>query len=54
MLSKGGFIGFNNTIPKPDWCPLKPAPKKIKVMYGDDSQDYDEGYNACVEEILDI
>lgn len=34
---KGGFIGFNNTIPKPDWCPLKPAPEKIDVSVFDDS-----------------
>ena len=37
---------------KPEWCPLKPAPKKVKVMYGDDSQDWDKGYNSCVEEIV--
>lgn len=38
---------------KPDWCPLKPVPKKVQVMYGDDSQDWDKGYNSCVEEIMD-
>lgn len=50
----GGFIGFNDTIPKPDWCPLKPVPKKIEVSYGSDEQDWEKGYNSCVEEILDI
>ena len=41
-----------NPYDKPKWCPLKPAPKKVKVMYGDDSQDWDKGYNSCVEEIV--
>lgn len=36
-----------------DWCPLKAAPKLIEVKYGDDSQDWDKGYNSCLEEILD-
>ena len=39
---------------RPDECPLKPIPKKVKVMYGDDSQDWQKGYNSCLEEILDI
>ena len=39
---------------KEDWCPLKSAPKPINVNYGSDEQDWEKGYNACVEEILDI
>ena len=38
---------------KPDWCPLKPVPKQIKVNYGSDEQDWEKGYNSCLEEILD-
>ena len=38
---------------KPRWCPLKPAPEKIEVSYGSDEQDWDKGYNACIEAIMD-
>lgn len=37
---------------KPDWCPLQPAPKEQEIWYGDDSQDWDKGYNACLREIV--
>lgn len=37
---------------KPDWCPLQPAPKEQEVWYGDDSSDWDKGYNACLREIV--
>lgn len=33
---------------KPDWCPLKEAPKKYKTF----SMNFERGYNACVDEIL--
>ena len=41
---------------KPDWCPLKPLPKKYDLF--DDfcdrvcDFDYEYGYNACIDEIL--
>lgn len=37
---------------KPEWCPLMPAPEEQLIWYGDDSQDWDKGYNACLREIL--
>lgn len=40
-------------LDKPDWCPLKPAPKKMEVSYGSDEQDWENGYNSCVEQIMD-
>ena len=41
-----------NPKTKPDWCPLQPAPEEQLIWYGDDSQDWDKGYNACLHEIL--
>ena len=38
---------------KLEWCPLKPAPEEVEVMWGSDAQEYQEGYNACIENILD-
>jgi hypothetical protein len=35
---------------KPDWCPLKPMPKHIIDFGGDD--DYADGYNTCIDEII--
>jgi hypothetical protein len=37
---------------KPDWCPLMPAPKEQEIWYGDDSSDWDKGYNSCLHEIV--
>lgn len=40
---------------KPSWCPLKPMPEKKTTknpIWADRSfDDYDKGYNACLEEI---
>lgn len=39
---------------KPNWCPLKPMPKK-KLPYITSSNHligFGEGYNACIDEIL--
>jgi hypothetical protein len=41
-----------NPDTKPDWCPLQPAPKEQEIWYGDDSSDWDKGYNACLREIV--
>lgn len=40
---------------KPDWCPLKPVPKKLD---GNDSiyyqwGDYEDGWNHCIDCIVD-
>ena len=37
---------------KEEWCPLKQVPKLIDVNYGSDEQDWEKGYNSCLEEIL--
>ena len=34
---------------RPDWCPLKPLPDKVEVFM----DDWAEGYNACLGDILD-
>lgn len=34
---------------KPDWCPLKPLPDKVEVFM----DDWADGYNACLEDILE-
>ncbi len=39
---------------RPNWCPLKPAPELIEINYGSDEQDWEKGYNSCLEGILDI
>lgn len=45
------FAIFDNTT-KPSHCPLKQVPKKLEVMYGGDEQDWEKGYNNCIEEIV--
>lgn len=42
---------------KPDWCPLREAPKKMKVCGKYPQPDgivpsYKIGFNACIDEIL--
>lgn len=34
---------------RPDWCPLKELPNRF-IYFGED--DYAEGYNDCLDEIL--
>lgn len=36
---------------KPDWCPLVELPEKLDEWYGDDTDAYERGYNACLDEI---
>lgn len=48
------FAIFDNTT-KPDWCPLKPVPKKLE---GNDSiyyqwGDYEDGWNHCIDSLID-
>lgn len=40
---------------KPDWCPLKPMPKKLYIGIDgimDCTNDFPYGWNACINEIL--
>lgn len=38
---------------KPDWCPLKPIPKKAELTFIDHGQDQIAmGWNACIDELL--
>lgn len=39
---------------KPDWCPLKPLPEKrdTKMTGADWNCGYNDGWNACVDEII--
>lgn len=50
-ITKAYFTG--NVKPpykeKPDECPLKPLPDKVKVFM----DDWADGYNACLEDVLE-
>ena len=45
---------------KPEWCPLKPMPEKVETFNCEELCDVDDwydsgyhnGYNACIDEIL--
>ena len=40
---------------KPDWCPLKPMPRKKPTIGKESDNDIlcmNAGYNACIDEIL--
>ena len=54
-----GGVGFCRTIgdiyDKPDWCPLKPMPsKKDKPTKSESVACFNSGYNACIDEILEV
>lgn len=34
---------------KPDWCPLREIPQKYETV----SMDFERGYNACIDELLE-
>lgn len=38
---------------KPDWCPLKQLPEHKLIWQYEAADDYERGYNACLDEILD-
>lgn len=38
---------------KPDWCPLKELPEHELVWHNDNGSDYERGFNACLDMILD-
>ena len=41
---------------RPDWCPLKPMPERKGLLkelpMHDTDTHYEQGYNACIDEIL--
>ena len=39
---------------KPDWCPLKPKPEKIRKQIGETEwqQGFTDGWNSFIDEIL--
>lgn len=48
------YKGYVNAKSKPTWCPLKPLPTKYDLDIAFDyNVDYERGYNACVDEILE-
>lgn len=42
------FKAVEDAMTKPSWCPLKPLPSIDEYAFGD----WDEGYRACLENIL--
>lgn len=45
------------TLDRPNWCPLKPVPKKYDINTAiiqnfDDDGDYELGWNQCIDEFL--
>lgn len=55
MTCGANNYGIDYPYPKDfrqDWCPLMSAPKEQEIWYGDDSNDWDKGYNACLREIV--
>ena len=44
----GTHITFHDNFKFP-WCPLKPVPDKVEVFMNE----WADGYNACLEDILE-
>ena len=40
----------NTSHSRPDWCPLRELPKKKSVYT---NGHYSDGYNACIDELLE-
>lgn len=51
---RGKLKDIKDTSVKPDWCPLKPLPEKrdTKMTGADWNCGYNDGWNACVDEII--
>lgn len=50
------YKGYVDKKHRPTWCPLKIIPEKYdtdKPYILDFNEDYERGYNACVDEILE-
>ena len=44
---------FDTNPPRPDWCPLKPLPKKKPSLDEPMKNLIWEGYNNCINDILE-
>ena len=46
---------YVKNLTKPDWCPLKQVPEKSLTGKSDYYQwgDWEDGYNTCIDEILE-
>ena len=52
--------GYKDTNYKPGWCPLRPLPRKrekdrvptMTVINGKEVNEYDLGWNDCIDELL--
>ena len=44
-------ISMDEYYSKPDWCPIKPMPERAYHENYCDGGRYDEGWNACIDEI---
>ena len=44
-----GVFQYVKNGTKPDWCPLKELPEKVEVFM----DDWADGYNACLEDVLE-
>ena len=59
-MTNGEWEEIYMTGEKPDWCPIKPVPKKFKketVLHGMDEiiqESSRRGWNACINEILRV
>lgn len=55
-----GFPGIGDDVSdyiacRPDWCPLKPMPEYKEEHHTTEYEDIkNEGFNACIDMILDI
>lgn len=51
---RGKLKDIKDVSTKPDWCPLKPLPEKrdTKMTGADWNCGYNDGWNACVDEII--
>ena len=53
-LAKQRVVLLNDMhkLEKPEWCPLRPIPEKMKTDANDIEEDsYFEGWNDCLDEI---
>lgn len=47
-----GMMTDEEVKTKPSWCPLRPLPEKMVVEHRWFTEDYAEGFNACLKDIL--
>ena len=44
-----GYVAFTEKSGRQEWCPLKPIPNRITERGKWISEEYQKGWNACVE-----